>query len=236
MREWFLSTEIIAVDGTPNTTNGINQKARNNNWLKRKAEGNGRSMEYHLSNFGPEVRKLLIETYITDEVEKNQLLEKFENLMPSNAYGLKPLSEFGEWAKLPVYDVHAAAGAGALVQSEYQIGVFSLPVELLLEYGLKPEFSSVIFVDGDSMEPILSDGDRLLVDIRERQHPVANGVYVIRIDEAVYVKRLQWDIENGVYKIISDNLKYPAFNINHNNGRNFKIIGKAVAPVMKKII
>ncbi len=86
------------------------------------------------------------------------------------------------------------------------------------------------------MEPTLSDRDRLLVDIREQQHPVANGVYVIRIDDAVYVKRLHWDIENSVYKVISDNLKYPAFNINHKNGRNFKIIGKAVAPVMKKII
>ncbi len=193
-------------------------------------------MEYHISNFGPEVRKRLIETYVTDKSEQKQLLEKFETLPPSNAYGLKPLDEFGEWAKLPVYDVHAAAGAGALNQSEYQIGVFSLPIELLFEYGLKPDYSSVIFVDGDSMEPTLSHRDRLLVDIREQQHPVANGVYVIRIDDAVYVKRLQWDIENGVYKVISDNLKYPAFNINHKNGRNFKIIGKAVAPVMKKIV
>ena len=236
MKEWFSSREVIALEGTPKNTNAINNKARKNNWIRRKAAGKGRAMEYHISNFHPDLQKKLIEMYVTDENERERLLAKDWTLPPSNAHGLKPLNDFEEWAKLPVYDVHAAAGAGTLVQSEFQIGVFSLPIELLHEYGLKPDFSSVIFVDGDSMEPTLSHRDRLLVDIREQQHPVVNGVYVIRIDDAVYVKRLHWDIENGVYKVISDNLKYPAFNINHKNGRNFKIIGKAVAPVMKKII
>jgi phage repressor protein C with HTH and peptisase S24 domain len=59
---------------------------------------------------------------------------------------------------------------------------------------------------------------------------------VIRIDEAVYVKRLRWDIASGKYNIISDNIDYPVFQIDHNNGRNFKIIGKAIAPVFKKIL
>ncbi|MCG9680473.1 S24 family peptidase [Vibrio sp. Isolate24] len=236
MKEWYSSREVVELDGTPKNTNAINKKARLNNWIMRKAEGKGRAMEYHISNFHPDIQKKLIEIYVTNEDDKARLLAQDWTLPPSNAYGLKPLEEFESWAKLPVYDVHAAAGAGTLIQSEYQIGVFSLPIELLHEYGLKPDYSSVIFVDGDSMEPTLSHRDRLLVDIREQQHPVVNGVYVIRIDDAVYVKRLHWDIENGVYKVISDNLKYPAFNINHKNGRNFKIIGKAVAPVMKKII
>ncbi len=236
MKEWVMSDLLIELDGMPNTITGIGQKARRNKWLKRKAIGHARAVEYHMSNFHPDIQKQIIERLVTDKDEQKKLLEKDWSLPPSNAHGLKPLDEFEDWAKLPVYDVHAAAGAGALVQSEYQIGVFSLPIELLHEYGLKPDYSSVIFVDGDSMEPTLSHRDRLLVDIREQQHPVANGVYVIRIDDAVYVKRLHWDIENSVYKVISDNLKYPAFNINHKNGRNFKIIGKAVAPVMKKII
>ncbi|MEZ8626862.1 S24 family peptidase [Vibrio splendidus] len=236
MKEWIMSDLLIELDGMPNSITGIGQKARRNNWLKRKAVGHARAVEYHISNFHPDIQKQIIEKLVTNPLDQKKLLTKDWTIPPSNAHGLKPLDDFKDWARLPVYDVHAAAGAGTLVQSEYQIGVFSLPIELLSEYGLNPESSSVIFVDGDSMEPTLSDRDRLLVDIREQQHPVASGVYVIRIDEAVYVKRLHWDIENGVYKIISDNLKYPAFNINHKNGRNFKIIGKAVAPVMKKII
>ncbi|NOH85158.1 peptidase [Vibrio sp. 03-59-1] len=231
-----MSDLLIELEGMPNSITGIGQKARRNKWLKRKAIGHARAVEYHISNFHPDIQKQIIEKLVTNPLEREKLLSKDWTVPPSNAHGLRPLGDFEDWAKLPVYDVHAAAGAGALIESEYQIGVFSLPVELLHEYGLKPSYSSVIFVDGDSMEPTLSHKDRLLVDIREQQHPVSTGVYVIRIDDAVYVKRLQWDIENGLYKIISDNLKYPAFSINHQNGRNFKIIGKAVAPVMKKII
>ncbi|EMK6667832.1 phage repressor protein [Vibrio fluvialis] len=35
--------------------------------------------------------------------------------------------------------------------------------------------------------------------------------------------------------MISDNPTYEPFEISHKNGRNFKIIGKAIAPVFKKI-
>lgn len=96
--------------------------------------------------------------------------------------------------------------------------------------------SAIIFVDGSSMIPTLDDGDRVLVDLRETQHPVKDGVYVIRIDEAVYIKRLRWDIARGVYNVISDNTDYEPFEINHNNGRDFKVIGKVVSTVMKAVL
>ncbi|WP_268745377.1 phage repressor protein [Vibrio fluvialis] len=49
------------------------------------------------------------------------------------------------------------------------------------------------------------------------------------------VERLKWNIPKGVGQVISDNPTYESFEINHKNGRNFKIIGKAIAPVFKKI-
>ncbi len=64
------------------------------------------------------------------------------------------------------------------------------------------------------------------IDTREQQHPVT---------DEVYVKRLKWNIPKGIYQVISDNPTYESFEINHKNGRNFKIIGKAIAPVFKKI-
>lgn len=153
----------------------------------------------------------------------------------SNVSKIVPMSEFKAWSELPVYDVHAAAGAGTLVQGEFQLDTLMVPTSLLSEFDLCEKSASIIYVDGDSMEPTLSDKDRLLVDTRELQHPVSNGVYVIRIDDAVYVKRLKWNIAKGVYLIVSDNQDYEAFEINHKTGRNFKIIGKAIAPVFKKI-
>ncbi|MCE7635578.1 phage repressor protein [Vibrio fluvialis] len=43
------------------------------------------------------------------------------------------------------------------------------------------------------------------------------------------------DTPKGIGQVISDNPTYVSFEINHKNGRNFKIIGKAIAPVFKKI-
>jgi phage repressor protein C with HTH and peptisase S24 domain len=239
MKEWFLTSELIGIDGLPNDINYIGQKARRNKWLSRKASGNGRANEYHISSFHPDVQNQLIVKHITNQDEQAAFREYLKNYQPtpkSNVSAVKPLTEFKEWSTLPVYDVHAAAGAGTLVHSEYTIDTLLIPTSLLAEFGLSETISTIIYVDGDSMEPTLSHGDRLLVDTREQQHPVTNGVYVIRIDEAVYVKRLRWDIASGKYNIISDNIDYPVFQIDHNNGRNFKIIGKAIAPVFKKIL
>ncbi|EKO3396459.1 phage repressor protein [Vibrio fluvialis] len=43
------------------------------------------------------------------------------------------------------------------------------------------------------------------------------------------------DTPKGIDQVVSDNPTYESFEINHKNGRNFKIIGKAIAPVFKKI-
>lgn len=258
MREWFLTTELSQLESMPKSRQGVSIKASRNNWLKRKAAGQGSAYEYHISNFHEDIQKQLIATYGTEEDNKRQhevMLsirqsgEEYRDSLEIKQSGDKktsspqsnvskeiPLDEISNWCTLPVYDVHAAAGAGTLIQSEYQIGTFQIPCVLLHEYGLNSENSSIIFVDGDSMEPTLSHKDKLLVDIQEYFHPVSNGVYVIRIDDAVYVKRLHWDIENGLYNIISDNSKYAPFKIDHNNGRNFKIIGKVITIIMKPVL
>ncbi len=306
MREWYTSNELLGLDGIPSSLTTIAQKARRNNWLKRKASGQGRAFEYHISNFHPDVKRQLIKKYVTDSKEATALLlldapsdslysdyddpfegienvdelsnEEFLNIIvqaqptradieaeleerkairearereeglnqktnekcgtenaQSNVSKVVPLTEVKEWCELPVFDVHAAAGAGSLVHSEYQIEQLIIPTSLLAEFGLSPANASIIYVDGNSMEPTLSHKDRLLVDTRELQHPVTDGVYVIRIDDAVYVKRLKWNIPKGIYNVVSDNPEHESFEINHNNGRNFKIIGKAVAPVFKRI-
>jgi phage repressor protein C with HTH and peptisase S24 domain len=240
MREWFLGSELIEIDGLANTTTGISQKAKRNNWLTRKAAGNGRAFEYHISSFHPDIKKHVIEKYVTDPNEAKLLLALErptveDSQEPSNISKITPMTEVKDWCELPVFDVHAAAGAGSLVHSEYQIEQLIIPTSLLAEFGLSPRDASIIYVDGNSMEPTLSHKDRLLVDTRELQHPVTDGVYVIRIDDAVYVKRLKWNIPKGIYNVVSDNPEHDSFEINHKNGRNFKVIGKAIAPLFKKI-
>jgi SOS-response transcriptional repressor LexA len=245
IKEWFTSVELSEFSTMPNSRQAVTTKANRNNWLKRRAISTGNSFEYHISSFHPDSQKEIIETLLTDSSDLEKAREiiknnKYSDLNPTdhlekNVGKIQSLADFSNWIELPVFDVYAAAGAKTLINSEYQIASLSIPGELITGTGLDPKQSAVIFVDGDSMAPTIDDGDRVLVDLREFQHPVKNGVYVIRIDDAVYIKRLNWDIAKGVYNIISDNGQYPTFEINHNNGRNFKIIGKVATVVMKTV-
>src|SRR3546814_1736240 len=49
---------------------------------------------------------------------------------------------------------------------------------------------STIRVEGDSMVPTLADGDEILVDRSDAGERVRDGIYVLRMDEALIVKRL----------------------------------------------
>ena len=87
------------------------------------------------------------------------------------------------------------------------------------------------------MESTLSDSEEVLVDIREQEHPVNHGVYVVRIGKHVYVKRLKYDILAEGYEVISDNKdEYDPFIVNEEKLNDFAVIGKVVTTVMKTVI
>lgn len=101
-------------------------------------------------------------------------------------------------------DVGASAGPGGLVEGEARRrrdAQFS--PELLRALGVRPEAASMIRVQGDSMIPTLEDGDEILVDRDRRRIEGRGGVFVIRLDGELMVKRLRTGV--GGIEVISDN-------------------------------
>jgi repressor LexA len=91
---------------------------------------------------------------------------------------------------LPRLDVAASAGPGAFVDGEVTLGAAAIDPALATRLGLREGMAAIVRVRGDSMEPGLVDGDLIVVD-QARRAPDAQGrVFVIRIDEAVMVKRV----------------------------------------------
>ena len=82
----------------------------------------------------------------------------------------------------------------------------------------------LIHVEGDSMEPTLRAGDVILVDHR-RTTPDREGIYVIRMDDALLVKRIQLQPGNRVVAI-SDNSAYKSFELPTQDG--VAVIGRVV--------
>jgi len=92
---------------------------------------------------------------------------------------------------LPRLDVLASAGPGSFVDGEVVLGAEALDPALADRLGLHQGQAAIVRVRGDSMEPGLCDGDLIVVDRVRRTPDARGGVYVIRIDDAVMVKRVR---------------------------------------------
>jgi hypothetical protein len=105
---------------------------------------------------------------------------------------------------VPRLDVGASAGPGGLVDGETRRrrGAEFSP-ELLRALGVRPEAASVIRVQGDSMAPTLEDGDEILVNRDQRRIEGRGGVFVVRLDGELMVKRLRSGV--GGIELLSDN-------------------------------
>ena len=110
-----------------------------------------------------------------------------------------------EWSDVPRLALGASAGPGAVAIEEQPIGAFRFATRWLRSQGLVPGALSAIAVAGDSMEPTLRDGDEILVDRTPRV--LRDGIHVVRVDEALLVKRLESG-RPGVVTLISDNPAY----------------------------
>jgi len=134
------------------------------------------------------------------------------------------------FVSIPIYEeVEASAGHGALPPDVPAIQVLKFSEEWIRhELRATPGDLYLISVDGDSMEPTLRAGDVILIDHRVT-HPNREGVYILRMDGALLVKRLQFR-PGGVIDVISDNAAYSAFSIRLADmaEQDFAILGKVV--------
>ena len=104
---------------------------------------------------------------------------------------------------LPRLDVAASAGPGAFVDGEVTLGAAVLDPALAVRLGLVEGQAAIVRVRGDSMEPGLIDGDLIVVDRARRRVDARGGVFVIRIEDAVMVKRVTRG-RDGL-SVVSDN-------------------------------
>lgn len=111
---------------------------------------------------------------------------------------------------VPKLAVGASAGAGALADGEALAGKVGFDEQWLRKLGVEPRNVSLIRVEGDSMQPMLNDGDDIMVDKGAALKPLRDGIHVIRIDGVLMVKRLA-PAPGGRLSVLSDNPAYPSW-------------------------
>jgi phage repressor protein C with HTH and peptisase S24 domain len=106
--------------------------------------------------------------------------------------------------------VRASAGPGAIVSEESGRPYFAFDERWLKALtGSPSDKLSIIRVEGDSMAPTLNPGDDILVDLADREERLRDGVYVLRIDDTLVVKRIALHPIGGRVTVQSDNPAYP---------------------------
>ena len=123
--------------------------------------------------------------------------------------------DIDEFVFVPRYDIQAAAGHGQLIGDEQPMFAMAFRRYWIENYVTRDiKNLSVISVKGDSMEGVLNDGDTILIN--HGQTTPRDGLYVLRLNENLLVKRLQL-IPGGIVNVISANEAYPTFEIDLKN-------------------
>ena len=138
-----------------------------------------------------------------------------------NATGERPLVQAPPRAapgdartiRIEELDVRASAGAGLTGENEKVVAEWQVPSGVVRGYSTAPANEMrIITVMGDSMEPALLPGQRVLVDTGDRK-PSPPGIFVVWDGLGLVIKRVQMvpHSEPPRVKITSDNGKYEAY-------------------------
>ncbi|MFP4672708.1 MAG: helix-turn-helix transcriptional regulator, partial [Desulfohalobiaceae bacterium] len=125
---------------------------------------------------------------------------------------------------VPKVQARLGAGGGSyLVDSETE-GEFAFRRDWLRKKG-QPERMLLMQVLGDSMEPVIREGDTVLID-RSQQELSSGGIYALGLEETILVKRLEK--RPGALVLISANPAYAPIYLQGEELHSVRLIGRVV--------
>lgn len=124
----------------------------------------------------------------------------------------RPPESPGALVPIPQFNIKASAGPGAIAEGEQPIAHLGFEPRFLKQLCDAPAGDlSIIRVQGDSMFPTLSHGDDIMVDRSAAGTRLHDGIYVLRQDETLMVKRIAVNPVTRRLTISSDNAAYPTW-------------------------
>ncbi len=170
---------------------------------------------------------------VTKSSDECYLVEKNENVHKSKSISLndgvhklsispKPTAQINtDVVQIPIYDDVVASAGGGVINDEYPTQSVGIDKGFLrTHFGLSSFLGlSIITAKGDSMSPTIPENCQLLV---QKSVPKEGQICVVRIDDELYVKRLQ---KLPKYRLISDNKSYENIEL---EGREYDIVGVVV--------
>ncbi|MYJ16778.1 MAG: S24 family peptidase [Gemmatimonadetes bacterium] len=133
-----------------------------------------------------------------------------------------PYSAPKGYSAVPEADLRRAAAAGDLEEAN-EAWLFCDPL-VRCESRAKPGDLWMIPVDGDSMEPVLASGDRILIDV-SRTVPVRPGIFVIWDGMGLVAKRIEHVPLSDPPKVVLKSLN-PAYDSHECLAEEIRVVGR----------
>lgn len=130
------------------------------------------------------------------------------------------------WSTVPLYDVEAAAGPGAVVEREAVEAWVAFRDDWLRRKGVRPGRAAIIQVRGDSMEPLVRRGDWLLLDLAAAEREFDEGIWAVWYD-GLTVKWVARGRDRG-FVLRSENAVYEPIYVSRDDAADparFRLIG-----------
>lgn len=165
--------------------------------------------------------------------EEEILKEIILNFAKENNFNLQKLSNKDENSsiekgniKVDCYSEYSVSVKDGKYQISGKKETVLFPIKLINKYSEDKKYF-LINAEGDSMQPEIKNGDKLIIEIFNNNKITDNQIYVFVYNNQIYIKRLVKNINQ--LSVISDNSDktiYPTRYINNSEYENITIIGK----------
>lgn len=136
-----------------------------------------------------------------------------------------------EFARLPVYDIRFAAGAGTVNYDETPIDYHMLSMQFLRSITDAPlDMLAMFQASGDSMEEAIHNRDWVVAD-RRVTRLVNPGIYALVYEEEGLLKRVERHLETGAVTLISDNKRYQPQTIK--KPERLQVVGRVILSIRR---
>lgn len=173
---------------------------------------------------------------VINRVNRKQELKEFEIIKLDDAFA-KEINKTNQLVTNPdlhsehTYtldyypDIFGSCGTGEFVLSPEKQQI-KVPDNVFFKKFSKVKKYSVINAQGDSMQPFIYSGDKLIVEHWNGEQIIDNQVYVFCYDNEIFVKRLTKNINQLVIK--SDNTFYDVIKLTGDDLSKIIIVGQIV--------
>ncbi|MDD3517506.1 MAG: S24 family peptidase [Chromatiales bacterium] len=134
-----------------------------------------------------------------------------------------------EYVTVPLHPHHAAAGHGPALGDEHLLDALAFRRGWIQsELHANPHDLYLLYVEGESMEPVLRSRDLVLVDRREADRVPHDGIYAVRVNGTLLIKRVQ-RLPGDRLQLTSENPAYQPIAVNGDElQRELEIIGRVI--------